>query len=344
MSPLSDPSRLRGRLFPPGAAACRPAMLTLESDGSLRLDAGVSPQTLSPDALLWSSRIGTAARRATLQDGAVFETYDNDHVDSWERAYGCRKVGLVHRLENISAPLLILAALALLAFFIGLRWTAPYLGDAASRFVPHVIEARIGVSALNTLDEWALHQSELPAETQRAILAVFDDLASHAEVPPGSLKLAFRRGDKFVGANALALPGGQIVVTDELVKLAHTPDALAGVFAHEIAHVEHQHGIRRLIRFSGLSVLLTLMTSDLSHMTHDIGALAVGLLDLSYSRDFEHEADTRGTALMRQAGRDPDTLAALLEKLSTRAPSGGSSWLSSHPPTEERVRMIRQAH
>jgi Zn-dependent protease with chaperone function len=339
--PLSEPGMLRGRLFPPNRASPHPASLTIQSDGSLLLESGDARQTLPPGSLRWSSRIGATPRCARLEDGAVFETDDNDQVDMLERALGRRGVGLLHRLENIGAPLLVLVTLAVLAFFIGLRWTVPWLGDAASRVVPHAIEARIGAAALDNLDRVALRPSALPADKQHAILAVFDELAGQADTPAGSLKLAFRRGEGFLGPNALALPGGQIIVTDELVELAQTPDAVAGVLAHEIAHVEHRHGLRRLGRIAGLSAVVMLMTGDVSSMTHDFGVLATGLLDLDYSRSFEVEADARATVLMRATHRNPETLAALLEKLAHEGPGAGPNWLSSHPPTEERARLIR---
>ncbi|MVW78109.1 M48 family metalloprotease [Bordetella sp. 02P26C-1] len=342
MQRSTEPCTLRGRLFRPNAASYRAASITLQPGGSLLLDDGETTRDLPPGSLRWSSRMGETARRATLPDGFVFETDDNDHVDTLERTFGRRSVGLWHRLENLGAPLLALAVLGVLGFFIGLRWTVPWFADAASRLVPQAVEARLGGAAMDTLDSVALHPSELPAKKQRAILAVFDELSSHADTKSGTLKLAFRRGDKLVGANAIALLGGQIIVTDELADLAQTPDALAGVLAHEIAHVELRHGIRRLARVAGLSAVVMLMTGDLSSMTHDMGVLGAGLFDLGYSRGFERDADARGAALMRQANRDPETLAVLLEKLSERSASGGPSWLSSHPRTEERVQWIRE--
>ncbi|MVW70335.1 hypothetical protein [Bordetella sp. 15P40C-2] len=196
MQRSTEPYSLRGRLFRPNAASYCAALLTLQPDGSLLLDDGETTRDLPPGSLRWSSRMGATPRRATLPDGAVFETDDNDHVDTLERTFGRRSVGLWHRLENLGAPLLALAVLGVLGFFIGLRWTVPWFADAASRLVPQAVEARLGGAAMDTLDSVALHPSELPAEKQRAILAVFDELASHADTKPGTLKLAFRRGDK----------------------------------------------------------------------------------------------------------------------------------------------------
>ena len=295
-------------------------------------------------SLRWSSRIGTTARRAILPDGAVFESNDNDQIDLLERAQGPGCTSRLHRLENLGAPFLVLATLIAVAVLISLRWAIPWIGDAAAQLVPQAVEARIGTGVLDTLDRVALNPTQLPLATRQTIQAVFDDLALQADVPAGRLQLLFRQGGRLVGANALALPGGQIVVTDELADLAQTADSLAGVLAHEIGHVQHRHGMRRLGRIAGLSVVALLITGDVTSAVHDIGVLGTGLLDLSYSRQFEGEADAGGVALMRKVGRDPALLAGLLEKLGEKSGAAGetSRWLSSHPSTGERIRLIRE--
>lgn len=340
----SEPGAIRGRLFRAGAAAHRPATLKQLPDGSLLLLDDETPQLLLPCSLRWSSRIGTTPRRATLPDGSVFETSDNDQVDRLDHGLGRHSAGRLHRLEHIRAHWLALTAVTVLVFFVGLRWVIPWLGDTAATFVPHSVEAHIGASVMDSLDRMMLRPSALPAATRQAVQSVFNELAAHADAPSGSLRLAFREGGRFIGANALALPGGQIVITDELVKLAESPDILAGVLAHEIGHVEHRHGMRRLGRVASLSMVVMLMTGDVASMTHDIGVIGAGLLDLSYSRGFEREADARGVTLTRLAGKDPESLAVLLERLSARSKDigEGPSWLSSHPRTEERVQQIRQ--
>lgn len=342
--PPFDSAPIQGRLFIAGASAHRPAALKPLPDGSVLLDDGASTQALAPGALSWSSPIGTTARRAMLPDGAIFETRDNDRADRLARCGGQRSATLLHQLECLRSSWLAFVVVAVMVFVISLRWTVPWLGDNAAALLPHAVEVRIGNSVMDALDRVALHPSELPVSTRQAILVVFDDLKAHANAPAGSLRLAFRKGGALVGANALALPGGQIVVTDEIVTLAQSPEALAGVLAHEIGHVEHRHGIRQLGRVFGLSAAVMLMTGDISSMTHDIGVMGAGLLELSFSRGFELEADARGVALMRQTGRDPDTLAHFLERMDERLSDADPlpAWLSSHPSTLERTRHIRR--
>lgn len=221
-------------------------------------------------------------------------------------------------------------------------WTIPWLGDAIARTVPSTVETRLGNHVLRTLDQAVLRPSQLSPDRQRAIQAVFEALVANAEAAPQRPRLLFRQGGPLVGANAMALPGGSVIVTDELARLAETPDMLAGVLAHEIGHIQHRHGIRRLGRLAGLSTATILFSGDASSLLHEASVLGTGLLDLSYSRAFEHEADATAVALLRKAGRDPALLAALLQRLSAQSAMAGAmpNWLSSHPSTQARTRFI----
>lgn len=332
---------IHGRLYAAGSAANHPASLRWQADGSVSLLHGQARRTLPAGVLRWSSRIGTTARRATLPDDSVFETDDNDQVDRLERLLG-RRSHLLHRLERLNLAALGLAALATLAFVVSLRWTIPWLGDSLARTVPPATEARIGANVLHTLDRLVLRPSQLAPDTRRAIQAVFDELVAHADLGATPPQLLFRQGGPLVGANAMALPGGPVIVTDELARLAGTAQALAGVLAHELGHIQHRHGIRRLGRLAGLSTVALFLTGDASSLLHQASVLGTGLLDLSYSRDFERDADATAVALMRKTGKDPALLAKLLQDLAAQSRVAGTTpnWLSSHPSTEERTRLM----
>ncbi|MGE8655138.1 MAG: M48 family metallopeptidase [Achromobacter sp.] len=332
---------IHGRLFEARSAASQPATLHWREDGSLLLRYGQRERALPAGSVRWSSRIGTAARRAALPGESTFETADNDQVDRLERLHG-RRSHLLHRLERLNMPGLALAALVTLAFLVSLRWTIPWLGDAIARTVPSTVETRLGNHVLRTLDQAVLRPSQLSPDRQRAIQAVFEALVANAEAAPQRPRLLFRQGGPLVGANAMALPGGSVIVTDELARQAETPDMLAGVLAHEIGHIQHRHGIRRLGRLAGLSTVTILFSGDASSLLHEASVLGTGLLDLSYSRAFEHEADATAVALLRKAGKDPALLAALLQRLSAQSAMAGAmpNWLSSHPSTQARTRFI----
>lgn len=335
------PRVIHGRIFEARSAASRPAALQWQADGGVVLLQGQAHRTLLAGALRWSSRVGNTARRATLPDESVFETEDNDQVDQLERIHG-RRSHLLHCLEHLNMTMLALAAVVTLALIVSLRWTVPLLGDTIAHAIPAATDARIGANVLQTLDRVMLRPSQLPPARQQAIQAIFDELLAQAEPGQAKPRLLFREGGPLLGANAMALPGGSVIVTDELVRLAEIPEALAGVLAHELGHIQHRHGMRRLVRLAGLSSVTLFLTGDASDLLHEASVLGTGILDLSYSRDFERDADATAVALMRKTGKDPALLAKLLERLDAQSTVTGAvpNWLSSHPSTEERKRLI----
>jgi predicted Zn-dependent protease len=156
------------------------------------------------------------------------------------------------------------------------------------------------------------------------------------------------------GANAFAVPGGWVYVTRGLLALMNREDELAGVIAHEMAHVTERHAVARVgaatplaVLFGVPSSLLGMVSPSLGDAVIDAGRAVSGLALAPYSRDQELEADRLGTALAARAGWDPGALAeflATLERAETLA--GGrkrSSFFATHPGTPDRVANIQAA-
>ncbi len=157
--------------------------------------------------------------------------------------------------------------------------------------------------------------------------------------------------------NALALPEGQILVSRGVLVLVNTEDELAGILAHEIAHVEEHHAVER----QGLAVVTSpirlsadiagwatgLIIPGLGDAIVELGESTEGLVLAPYSRDQEREADRVGQTLAAAAGYDPDGLVSLLDtmaKAEALAPENvhEKSFFDSHPTTEERVALTRE--
>ena len=106
------------------------------------------------------------------------------------------------------------------------------------------VEQALGTRVLAELDQKMFAASTLSQDEQQRIAAQFARLAAAAEGAP-QYRLLFRKSR--IGPNALALPSGQIVLTDELVRLMGDDDeALMGVLAHELGHLQRRHLMRRL--------------------------------------------------------------------------------------------------
>ncbi len=144
--------------------------------------------------------------------------------------------------------------------------------------------------------------------------------------------------------NAFAMPGGIVMLTRALIDEARSADEVAGVLAHEIGHVAHDHGAEALYRSVTVSLLVGVLLGDLTG-----GALAGGLaeaaLNSSYSREAERDADAFALDRLEAAGVGAHGLAAFLTRLAEREPEdrGLLRILASHPPTDERLAGIRNA-
>ncbi|MEA3062327.1 MAG: hypothetical protein QOJ94_2108 [Sphingomonadales bacterium] len=139
--------------------------------------------------------------------------------------------------------------------------------------------------------------------------------------------------------NAAALPGGNIVIFDKLLAESPGPDALAGVLAHEMGHVQERHVTQAMIREFGFSALISVLGGSAGSGIDTLGSL-------HYSRGAESQADGDAIVTLRRAGISPAPTAdffhalAEQEKIFGRA-DAALGYLSTHPLTAEREARFR---
>jgi predicted Zn-dependent protease len=150
--------------------------------------------------------------------------------------------------------------------------------------------------------------------------------------------------------NAFALPGGPIYVHRGTIAAARTEAQLAGVMAHEVAHVAQRHAAQQISKgmvANGLLGLLGAVLNDGSRgeQAARIGASVVAQsMFMKFSRDDESEADRVGAQIMERAGWDPHGLAEFMQVLQNeqqRSPSSVETFFSSHPSPAGRVRNLQ---
>lgn len=170
--------------------------------------------------------------------------------------------------------------------------------------------------------------------------AALKKLVTSLDNQPQDLRVEVAKIDML---NAVALPGGNVILFDGLLKQARSPDEVAGVLAHEIGHVREKHVMQALLRQMGLSVVL-------GGIDGNSGALVNNMLAMSYSRESEAEADAHSMKALGQANISPVGTASFFERLSNLDGSAGSDqnpgitgYMTSHPLLRSRKEAFEKS-
>lgn len=298
--------------------------------------------------LTWPERQRHGPRVMLLPGGAQLQCTDGPAWDRWAARHPLRH-DLAVRLQQSwrGAGAALLLCLAVLG--IGYTHGLPALTSGVLWALPASVDATVGEAALNEINAHWLDPSHVPEDQQTRLRdALAQTLQHHARTtgePTPPWQLHFRRSrDKVPGANAFALPGGTIVVTDELIELLKDrEDVLLGVLAHEMGHVRHRHGMRLVVQGSLLGAVGGVLLGDVSSV---LGSVPVLLGQLAYSRALERQADDEAIALMQAGGVQPAVMAVLFERLQTASQDQDhtlSIAFASHPPDAERIARFQAA-
>jgi Zn-dependent protease with chaperone function len=206
----------------------------------------------------------------------------------------------------LGASLTALAASVAGFLFFGL----PALSGPLAHMTPLAVEERMGEQSNHFV---SLFSNECVASP--AAQASLDELGERLRTvsqSPFELKL------RIIDAqfpNAFALPGGWIVVTDDLIDLMESPDELAGVLAHETAHVSQRHVMSAQIREMGFGMLLEFMIGGGSGAGQGLARAGASLESYRHTRGAEAEADDFAMQYLVDADLNPDSLAQFFDRL-----------------------------
>ena len=262
-------------------------------------------------------------------------------LSEWSPLIGDRLAGRVRARRRREVWLvggLTAAAFAVVLFvFVGV----PVLSGPLARATPVDMEQRMGENF--DAQVGAIFPTCRNAEGQRILDALGDRIAGGADTP---FDIRVRAVEAPM-VNAFALPGGPVLITDGLIAEAESPDELAAVVAHEIAHVELRHVMQAVWRNLGMGMLLDLVVGGGTGAGQQAVILAGQASDLTYSRDAELQADARGQALLHAAGLSSTGMAPFFERIA-RAEGAGRlgetvEFMNSHPDSNRRARVARAA-
>jgi Zn-dependent protease with chaperone function len=313
--------------------------------GALQIDGiNISRRVAGPDVTV-SLSSGRAPARFALNDGCHCEISEPKAAAELALALG-KRPGLVERMQT--HPVAVVSTLlAFVCLVVAIwQWGIPLASDFIAARVPASWEVSLGKSVLDQLDQGGIFRpSNLPAKRQDFLRASFQALVKPADAP--RYRIEFRA----LGTpNAFALPGGTIVVSDELVALAdHDDQALMTILGHELGHIQYRHATRALVRSALLSAFAAWYFGDVSSFA---AGAAASLTSLKHSRAAESEADLYALSLMRNNAIPTQGAALLLQKLANwptnskthRTPSKYTmqfpEYLSTHPDIQGRIALF----
>ncbi|MBL1320651.1 MAG: M48 family metallopeptidase [Methylophaga sp.] len=311
-----------GKLYLAGRSDFSPAKLYLQAGGFQLHAEGNHTVTGSIDQLRVANRLGNIARKITLPDGSVFETKDNDAVDTAfaNNNQSSGFMGFVHMLERNMALAIFSIFITAGVLFASFKWGLPAASHVVAHALPASANQALSGNVLAFLDKYFLDESQLDEQQQEKIRQHFIDRIVPlylAEDAP-EFKLHFRLwplGEDGSIPNALALPSGDIVVTDRFIELAQYQDEIDIVLLHEMGHVVERHSLQQVIEGSAIIIVVSMAFGDVSWLA-DMG-VGVGSFFISsfYSRSHETEADQFAYEHSLHAGINPASLGLILTRM-----------------------------
>jgi len=309
--------------------------------------AGVGSLSYTLDSIDIAPRVGNTPRFIHLADGASLETSDNDAVDT---LVPTQPGGLFHlaqyRVESKLRWILPMLVLTIAFGWATIEYGVPYMAKKAAFALPRDVDEQLGEGVLTALDEFVFKPSRLDAVEQDRLHDGFNHMVSLSDLNPSDVQLEFR-ASPVMGANALALPSGIVIMTDELVNMAADDEEILAVLAHEIGHIRHRHSLRGVLQNSTVALMIASLTGDLASLTSISATIPTLIVQLKYSRGFELEADDYAVLMMNDMDIDPTKLGDILLRMTNSA--GGETeteditdYLLTHPGSNERMKRIQE--
>ncbi|MEI8113013.1 MAG: M48 family metallopeptidase [Bacteroidia bacterium] len=188
---------------------------------------------------------------------------------------------------------------------------------------------------------WKMMQNSETEITSDSIVAPVDSILTSIcnanSIDRKKIKLHLLRKDD---VNAFALPGNHLVIYSGLINSCENESELYGVIGHELAHMEKNHVMNKLVKEVGLSVLISMSTGNGN--SEAIKSAIQQISSSAYDRKLETEADLTAVDYLEKAGIDPEPFANFLYRLADVNKNLPSQiyWISSHPESKERAEKI----
>jgi Zn-dependent protease with chaperone function len=334
-------SQVTGILYTAGSAASRTATLELNNDTIAVTAESAQCAFHGMQNTRFSDGIPGVATEVRLPNGDLFIADDvNWRVNS--------QTGLtLSFLETNKLAILSSLLLAPILVYWLIAVVMPAIASKSVDYLPDSVATHMGEQTFIILEKSFLDPSELAEDQIQHINQLFERALDELQLTHHEYQLFIKKSTYF-SANALALPNGTIIVTDDLVTQLNEFDEsqfdamLTAIILHEIGHVEAKHSVRMVAQSLSNAIVFSLLFGDLE----TIGELIIGsssaLLQSRFSRDMESEADDYALQQIERLGYQPNAFAEAMSSFETSEENLLSTYFSSHPGTKERIEKAKQ--
>jgi Zn-dependent protease with chaperone function len=303
--------------------------------------------------LEWDAPFGSVAPSARvvglpfvlrLADGAHLQIDHDLLPDDWFPRHH-RLERMVDWLERRWMAALAGVVVIVVSLFGLFEFGLPWAADRIATHLPTSLETSMGRQSLAALEGRLLLPTQLPAERQAHLQAVFQGFVNKVpDLPP--VQLRFYASPAF-GANAFALPGGSIVFTDALAQALPDDQAFIAVIAHELGHQADHHMLRQVLRSSGVFIVAGMLMGDVTSLGGITAGIPMFLIGNHYSRRFEQDADSFAFRALERQEIDPIAFVHAMQALERAHPElndgKGLRYVSNHPLNGERIERASRA-
>ena len=219
-----------------------------------------------------------------LENGSLFVT--KEELNAIDLKSLIPKTELILKnLDKFRLKSVIIILLTIIVLVIGYRFIFISFSSTLVYLFPHNWEKKIGESTYKTLSSTILEKSEIPEKRRTDIKEKSQKIFKHSELY-NYPEIKFNKST-ILGPNALALPGGPIIITDDLIKLLKEDELILSVIAHEIAHIKDRHSLQQIIEIAGLSSIAWMIFGLDESILEEIVFIGINIWRLKKSRDLE---------------------------------------------------------
>ena len=259
----------------------------------------------------------------------------------------------VNWLEDFNFRKVLILLATLVVFAIAFRMIYHSTTDLIVFFYPEKWEQDLGESVYEIF-HFAFSESHLPPRMQEDIRIDAEKIA--AANTNRRVEIVFHSSE-ILGPNAIAFPGGPILVTDELIRTLDNREQTLSIIAHELAHVQLRHGLEKIVELFGMALIPALVLDftggDNGEITSILVQFITNVNSLRHSRELEKEADLLAVEFLENSGIEPihllHAMKNLYQSICGTSPSYSesecmeeTSWFSTHPSGSERLEYLSE--